>query len=126
MAATRPVFVRLPEAQALRLERACAKQGMTKQAYVSAALTSRLDGTTGHRRPSDVVAADDVLTLDELAALLRLDAQVVRRRVEAGDLPGRRFDDEWRFSRHGVLAWLAAAEDHPGRRAAGFEAPRVA
>lgn len=124
MAATRPVFIRLPENQADRLDRACAAQHMTKQAFVSSAVLSRLDGVDAH---TSLVAGDCqpdvVLTLEEVAALLRLDESAVRTRVEAGDLPGRRFGDEWRFSRAGVMSWLAAAEEH-GRRAAGFEAPR--
>ena len=122
MAATRPVFVRLPEVQVERLERACSAQSMTKQAFVSAAVVTRLDGVEDVRRPIDRRPRDDVLTLDELAHLLRVDVEPVRQRVEAGDLPGRRFGDEWRFSLAGVLVWLSTSEDL-GRRAAGFEAP---
>ena len=122
VAATRPVFIRLPELQVERLERACSAQSMTKQAFVSAAVATRLDGVEDARQPTERRPRDDVLTLDELAHLLRVDVEAVRRRVEAGDLPGRRFGDEWRFSLEGVLVWLATSEDH-GRRAAGFEAP---
>lgn len=122
MAVTRPVFIRLPELQADRLDRACFARGMTKQAFVSAAVVTQLDGAEGGESAVEARPTDEVLTLDELAILLRVDHEIVRRRVEAGELPGRRFDDEWRFSRHGVLAWLAVSEDH-GRRVAGFEAP---
>lgn len=124
MTSTRPVFVRLPEEQALQLEHACYVQGMTKQAFVRTALANHLGGASSDGPARDLGRREDVLTLDELAALLRVEVKVVRRRVEAGELPGRRFGDAWRFSRHGVMAWLAASEDH-GRRAAGFDAPRV-
>jgi excisionase family DNA binding protein len=51
--------------------------------------------------------AEDVLTLDEVAELLRVPSEQVRVRAMEGDLPGRRFGDEWRFLRAAVLAWLA-------------------
>jgi excisionase family DNA binding protein len=56
-----------------------------------------------------------VLTLEEAAALLRLPADAVQSRAEEGDLPGRRFLKEWRFTRMAILAWLAAG-DPPRRR----------
>ena len=124
MTSTRPVFVRLPEEQALQLDHACYVQGMTKQAFVRTALANHLGGATSDGSANEFGRRDDVLTLDELVSLLRVEVEVVRRRVEAGELPGRRFGDDWRFSRHGVMAWLATSEDH-GRRAAGSEAPRV-
>jgi excisionase family DNA binding protein len=52
-------------------------------------------------------AAEDVLTLDEVAELLHVPSEQVRVRAMEGDLPGRRFGDEWRFLRAAVLAWLA-------------------
>ncbi len=52
-------------------------------------------------------AGDEVLTLEELAALLKVPADAVRSRAEKGELPGRRFGKEWRFARTAVLAWLA-------------------
>ena len=125
MVATRPVLIRLPEVQVERLERACRAQSMTKQAFVSAAVATRLDDAGVVGSAVAPVSCDAVLTLDELAELLRVDIGAVRRRVEAGELPGRRFGDEWRFSLAGVLVWLATSEDH-GRRAAGFEAPPAA
>jgi hypothetical protein len=32
----------------------------------------------------------------------------VRALADAGELPGRRIGDEWRFLRRAVLAWLGA------------------
>ena len=48
----------------------------------------------------------EVLTLEEAAALLRLPVETLHAKVLAGDLPGRAFGDEWRFSRSALLAWL--------------------
>jgi excisionase family DNA binding protein len=58
--------------------------------------------------------ADEVLTLDEASAFLKVPADTVRSRAEEGDLPGRRFGSEWRFARMAVLAWLADGD--PAKR----------
>jgi excisionase family DNA binding protein len=57
--------------------------------------------------------SDEVLTLEEAAALLRLPIEAVRARAIAGHLPGRAFGDEWRFSRAALMAWLADGEAAP-------------
>lgn len=48
----------------------------------------------------------EVLTLEQLAELLSLDADSVQGLAEAGEIPGRKLGEEWRFSRAAVLAWL--------------------
>ena len=96
---------------------------MTKQAFVSAAVMRQLDDNAAGPLGAGAAPADEVLTLDELAQLLKLPTDELTGRVEAGDLPGRRFGGDWRFSRAGVLGWLAAGE-HAGRQSAGFEARR--
>jgi excisionase family DNA binding protein len=54
--------------------------------------------------------AEEVLTLQETAELLRLPVETVRASAFAGELPGRVFGDEWRFARAAVLAWLAGGD----------------
>jgi len=49
-----------------------------------------------------------VLTLEEAAQLLRVPADFLRARAEAGEVPGRRLGDEWHFRREALLAWLGA------------------
>jgi excisionase family DNA binding protein len=49
----------------------------------------------------------EVLTLDQLAALLEVDVGDARELAEAGELPGRKIGEHWRFSRRAVMAWLA-------------------
>ncbi len=49
----------------------------------------------------------DVLTLDEVADLLRVEPREVEQLVRDGALPGRRIGSAWRFSRAAVLDWLA-------------------
>ena len=111
------LFVRLPRSQATALDRLANRTGRAKQHLVSELLADRLSvgagglaiGRVEVSSPSDV-ANDDVLTLDEVSALLKLPVDAVQARVDAADLPGRRFGNEWRFSRSAVLSWLANGE----------------
>jgi excisionase family DNA binding protein len=117
------LFVRLPREQAAALDRLSDATGRQKQHLVSELLADRL--TVGSRalplgrleisNTADV-RTDEVLTLDEAAALLKLPAETVRSRAEEGDLPGRLFGKEWRFARLAVLAWLADGETAKRRR----------
>jgi excisionase family DNA binding protein len=63
----------------------------------------------GHGGPSPVLvpAPVEVLTLQDAAVLLQVDAGALRRLAEAGELPGRLIGGHWRFSRWAVLEWLA-------------------
>ena len=103
-----PLFVRLPQQQAAALDRLVDATGRRKQEVVSELLGDRL--AVGHIEIREDRPADDVLTLEEVAALLRLPVEAVRARAEAGDLPGRRFGEEWRFARAAVLEWLGSAD----------------
>ena len=49
----------------------------------------------------------EVLTLADVAALLRVDEDAVMKLAEAGELPGRRIGGAWRFARRAILDWLA-------------------
>lgn len=51
-------------------------------------------------------AADDILTLTEVAAALRLDPRTVRR--VASELGGRRCGSRWRFRWGTVMEWFDA------------------
>jgi excisionase family DNA binding protein len=61
--------------------------------------------TVGHHsfRPRD----PEVLTPDEAAELLQVDADVVLELARGGELPGRELGGQWRFARAALLAWLA-------------------
>ena len=118
-----PLFVRLPRAQAAALHRLAGATGRQKQHLVSELLADRLMPGAG---PVSVgrleigkapdVLTDEVLTLEETAALLKLPADAVRSRAEEGDLPGQRFGNEWRFARMAVLDWLANGDRQRRRR----------
>lgn len=118
-----PLYVRLPRTQAAALDRLAQTTGRPKQHLVSELLADRLAagarqlviGRVETTTAADV-RADEVLTLEEVAALLKLPPDAVRSRAEAGDVPGRRFGRDWRFARLAVLAWLADGDTPRQRR----------
>ena len=110
-----PLFVRLPRNQAAALDRLADATGRRKQSLVSELLGDRLTvprplavGRVEVTSAPQIV--DEVLTLEEIARLLKVPPDAVRSRAEEGELPGRRFGKEWRFARMAVLAWLARGE----------------
>ena len=118
-----PLFVRLPRAQAVALDRLADATGRHKQHLVSELLADRLTSGSGPVSVGRIEVAnapdvytDAVLTLEETATLLKLPVDAVRSRAEEGDLPGRLFGKEWRFARIAVLAWLADGETEKRRR----------
>ena len=98
----RPLYVRLPEAQAQHLDRAAFELGYTKQALVSNLIARGLGDEVGHHS----FVPHEVLDLEGAADLLRLPADKVGEMAEAGELPARRIGDEWRFAREALLKWL--------------------
>jgi excisionase family DNA binding protein len=118
-----PLYVRLPRKQAVALDRLAEATGRLKQHLVSELLADRLP--TNDRQPYvgrvEVAAGsgrpvDEVLTLEEAAALLKVSPEAVQTYAEEGELPGRRFANDWRFAREAVLTWLAAGERQRRRK----------
>ena len=117
------LYVRLPAKEADKLDRAAEAIRTAKKDVIAALVARHVDpdrldelrrvvvevggeGLTVGRadfRPSEPV---EVLSLAEVAALLQVDEEAARELAEAGELPGRRIGDQWRFSRSAVLAWL--------------------
>lgn len=54
-------------------------------------------------------SSDEVLTLEELAAYLKVSETTAYALVRSGELPGRKVGREWRFLKARVVAWLMAA-----------------
>ena len=124
-----PLFVRLPRTQAAALDRLADATGRRKQSLVSEFLGERLTVARPLSLGRIEVAntpevGDEVLTLAEVANLLKIPADAVRSRAEEGELPGRRFGKEWRFARTAVLAWLADGEARKPGRAFGVDPAR--
>lgn len=105
-----PLFVRIPTADAERLDRASFESGRPKQELVAEALRA-LEvprPPVGFARP--LPAADDVLTTAQLADFLKVDEETVRKLAREGELPGRKIGRDWRFSRGAILDWLAGRQ----------------
>jgi hypothetical protein len=128
-ASSKPLYVRLPMADAARLDDVAASTGISKRQLVSDAVRQHLrddglqvgrisllessDPFPPDRRSSPEPPASEVLTLPEVALLLRLDEASARASAERGELPGRCVGGEWRFSRAAVIDWLAGPSSAP-------------
>lgn len=49
---------------------------------------------------------DQMMTVDELAKMLRVSTKTVYRLLKRGELPALRIGHHWRFSRKDVHRWL--------------------
>ncbi len=49
---------------------------------------------------------DNLMTVDEVAAYLRVNPMTVYRLVNRGELPGVKVGDLWRFKERDIEAWL--------------------
>ena len=132
---TNALYVRLPAGEAEKLDRAAQALGVPKKDLV-AGLVSRyvdpdtqrgleeLDQLTAPRRVTVELGESapavgsysfhpyelpEVLSPQQAGQLLQLAVEVVVRLAESGELPGRKLDGEWRFSRAGLVAWLDAS-----------------
>ena len=104
----RPLYVRLPDEAAEKLHQAAFELGLPKQDIVTNLLQDHLTVGRAEFFPNK---AEDVLTPDEAAELLRSDAATVVGMAEDGKLPGRKIGDEWRFAREALMRWLSAEEE---------------
>jgi excisionase family DNA binding protein len=77
--------------------------------------------TEGGEFALNQTGCDEVLTIREAAGFLKLSDQHVRRLAEAGELPGRKLGDRWRFSRQALLRHLEGDADRHRDRDGGRE-----
>ena len=113
---TNALFVRLPRREADLLDRVAFEGRISKRELVTSMVQRYLDDADKAAAPELVLgrhhfrAADapEVLTLEQAAALLQVDAAEIAALAEAGELPGRRIGGDWRFPRAALLEWLAA------------------
>ena len=109
------LFVRVPAAAVDKLDRAALALGMRKKDLV-AGLIQKLGPTAGE--PASTIGSysfqpydpPEVMNAVQAAQFLQIDEAVVTEMAEAGELPGRRLGDVWRFSRAALVAWLAKPE----------------
>ena len=63
------------------------------------------------------VNGHDILTVKEVADLLRMSEQNIRILAKSGKLPGRQFGRAWRFSRAQILALIPGDQAKQGDQA---------
>lgn len=67
-------------------------------------------------RPPGTEPTPSVLTVDELAALLRVNRKTVYAALSRGEIPGaKRIGATYRIHGDAVLAWLASSQDRVAR-----------
>jgi excisionase family DNA binding protein len=68
---------------------------------------------------------DEVLTLDGVAELLKVDRKTIYRMAGAGELPAFKVRGRWRFRRRDVLGWIDAqvATKHDAKTSDATAAP---
>jgi excisionase family DNA binding protein len=49
---------------------------------------------------------DEMLTIDDLAAYLKLKPQTIYKWAQSGKIPGAKFGKEWRFRRSAIEQWI--------------------
>ena len=123
---TRPLFVRIPVAEAEKLDRAAFELKTPKQELVRDLLSGADFGFTDRRRVIVETEGDsltvgrhsfrpteagEVLTLAQAAELLQVEEKALEKLAESGDLPARKLGGEWRFARGALLDWLAAGKE---------------
>jgi excisionase family DNA binding protein len=103
------VFARVPASAGKKLATTALELGRPKQEVI-AELVDRYAGMLGEEfsigRATIANDPPEVLTPEELAALLQIDITTVLALAIAREIPGRELDGDWRFSRTAVLAWL--------------------
>jgi excisionase family DNA binding protein len=123
------LYVRIPQSHADKLDRAAFELKVSKQDLITGLVEDMKIAPGFTRRRTEIVEVDDalsvgrasalsggppeVLRLREAAEMLQVEREVVEAMAEAGELPGRKLGDDWRFSRVGLLRWLAG-EDGEG------------
>jgi excisionase family DNA binding protein len=134
---TSALYVRLPQQEADKLDRAAEALSTNKKTLVTTLVSHYVDPDTseGLDRLRDLATAaprrvtvelnddamtvghhaftpaeaPDVLTPAQAAELLQVSEEEIIALAEAGTLPGRRIGDHWRFARPALIAWLSAA-----------------
>lgn len=64
--------------------------------------------------------ADDVMTIDELAAYLKLSKSSLYQFARAGKVPGVKIGEQWRFQKSAIDEWMrsGAAPKRAGKKRA--------
>lgn len=59
-------------------------------------------------------ANDQVMTLEELAAYLKIPKSTLYKLVHEGRLPGQKLGKQWRFGKAAIDRWLDSEQENKG------------
>jgi excisionase family DNA binding protein len=59
------------------------------------------------------MAPDSLMTVKEMAAMLRVSAQSLYKMLEQGEIPAVKVGSQWRFDREKIRDWIAAQGSGP-------------
>jgi len=62
---------------------------------------------------------DKVLTIEELAAYLKISKSTLYKLAQEGRLPGKKVGRHWRFNRETIDSWLGEREKETAKKSAG-------
>ncbi len=75
-----------------------------------------------------MLSQDDILTISDIASLLKVAEKTVYGLAQKGDLPGFKVGGQWRFSRTAIDSWIEAktqaASTHDGAKPAASKRQR--
>ena len=140
-----PLYVKIPTTAVDKLGRAAEALGVPKKDLVAGLVTRYVDPDTPRgldalstlsqpRRvtvemegggptlgtysfqPYDPPELPEVLSVEQAAQFLQVKESVVVEMAEAGQLPGRKLGDAWRFSKAALVAWLARPAGKESKR----------
>lgn len=63
------------------------------------------------------MAPDSLMTVKEMAAMLRVSAQTLYKMLEQGEIPAVKVGSQWRFDREKIKDWMDAQSGPPSSRA---------
>jgi excisionase family DNA binding protein len=63
-------------------------------------------GSSKHRHRRDPVQGEEVLTIKDVAALLKVGEKTIYSMAQSGELPAFKVRGQWRFSRKDLDAWI--------------------
>lgn len=55
-------------------------------------------------------ASREILNVEQAAEFLGFSPYTIREKARLGEIPGRKLNREWRFSREALLEWIKAGE----------------
>ena len=74
------------------------------------------DGKTPMEYREGIIKTTEFFTTTELAEKLKMNVQVVTRKVQAGEIAAYKIGKEWRIPEQAVYEWLQARSNRSGRR----------